>query len=270
MSQAESSAAAKSSGNIVLRAANEGWRESILVVLMVLAPVGLAVIVMAIGLSTRAAWQIAHGVSVELPTPANIRLYGLLSYAIGSWIAVALAWLWSKRREMRRDVFIFRRLTWSASIASVVGFVIAMFGIPILTHWLTHVTGGRSQAVRIDFHDLRSVAIVVFLFVITTPVSEEVLYRGLLVAWLRRASWRDSIILLVGSLIFGANHIISLGSFVWGVAMVGLGAILFALRLRHESLSPAWLAHALFNVQLILSYPLIAWLVPALRPGYFS
>ena len=97
-------------------------------------------------------------------------------------------------------------------------------------------------------------------------MSEEVLYRGLLVAWLRRVGWRDSIILIVGSLIFGANHIIPVG-FVWGIAMVGLGAILCALRLRYESLTPAWLAHTLFNAQLTLSYPLIGWLEPAFRPA---
>ena len=34
-----------------------------------------------------------------------------------------------------------------------------------------------------------------------------------------------------------------------------------------QALTPAWLAHALFNAQLTLSYPLIGWLVPAFRPG---
>jgi membrane protease YdiL (CAAX protease family) len=265
MSQAESSSAAvKSGGNVVLQAGavGDGWRESILVLLIVLAPFGLAVIVMAIGLAARSAWQIVHGVSVELPTPANIRLYGLLSYAVGSWIAVALAWLWLKRREMQHDVFIFRRLTWPALAASIVGFVIVMLGVPIVTHWLTHVTGGRSQEVRIDFHDARSVAMVIFLFVVTTPVTEEILYRGLLVAWLRRLGWRDFTILLFGSLIFATNHIIPVG-IVWGVAMVLLGVVLFVLRLRYESLSPAWLAHLLFNAQLVLSYPLITWLALA-------
>src|SRR5262245_34163985 len=172
----------------------------------------------------------------------------------------------SSLRGLSGGVFVVRRLTWPAVTAAFAGFVIAMYGVPIVTHWLSSVTGYRSQVVRIDVHDPQSVAILVFLFVVTAPVSEEVLYRGLLVAWLRRVGWRDSIILLVGSLIFGANHIIPVG-FVWGVAMVGLGAILFALRLRYESLTPAWLAHALFNAQLTLSYPLIDWLVPAFRPG---
>src|SRR5207237_9720271 len=100
-------------------------------------PSGVAVIGMPIGRAGRAAWQIVHGASVELPAPSSIRLYGLLSYAVGSWIAVALAWLWSKRRKIRRDVFIFRRLTWQALAASIVGFAVVTLGVPIVTHWLT-------------------------------------------------------------------------------------------------------------------------------------
>jgi membrane protease YdiL (CAAX protease family) len=153
-----------------------------------------------------------------------------------------------------------------ALAAGIVGFVIAMYGVPIVTHGLSYVTGGRGLDVGIDSHDTRSIAIFVFLFVVTTPVSEEILYRGLLVAWLRRVGWSDSAILLVGSLIFGANHFIPLG-FVWSAAMVALGAILYALRLRYDSLAPAWLAHVLFNAQPILLYPLIAWLAPAVLPG---
>ena len=270
MSQAKGSSGAsiKSIGNVGFQVATAtgSWREGVIVLVMVLAPIGLAAIFMAIGLSVIATWQIVHGTPVNLPTPANIQLYGFLSYAVASWIAVTIVWLWSSHRGLSGDVFVFRRLKWSALPASIVASVIAMYGVAIVTQWLSHVTGSPIHVVRIDVHDPQSVAILVFLFVVTAPVSEEILYRGLLVAWLRRVGWRDSIILIVGSLIFGANHIIPVG-FVWGIAMVGLGAILFALRLRYESLTPAWLAHALFNAQLTLSYPLIGWLVPAFRPG---
>ncbi|OKO80962.1 hypothetical protein AC630_14980 [Bradyrhizobium sp. AS23.2] len=227
--------------------------------MIVLSPIGLAMIVMAIGLAAQAAWQVGQGRAVQLPTPENIRLYGLLSYAASSWIAVALAWFWSRHRDMQQEVFIFRRLTWPTFLAAVAGSVIVMIGVPLLTHWLTLVTGGRSQDVRIDFNDARSVTIVVFLFVVTTPVCEEVLYRGVLVAWLRRLGWRDLTILGFGSFVFAANHILPLGV-VWSVAMVLLGITTYALRFRYESLSPGWLAHALFNAQLTLSYPLISWL----------
>jgi membrane protease YdiL (CAAX protease family) len=270
VSQADGSSATITSGeNIGFRvtaATGGGWRESMLVFVMVLAPVGLAVIVIATGVSAMAAWQMTRGMPVELPAAADIRLYGLLSYAVASWIAVAIVWFWSSRRGLSQDVFVFRRLTWSALTASILGFVVAMYGVPVVTHWLSYVTGGPSHELRIDFHDTQSVAIFVFLFVVTTPVSEEILYRGLLAAWLRRVGWRDPAILLVGSLIFAANHFIPLG-FVWSGAMVGLGAILFALRLRYDSLSPGWLTHILFNAQPIVSYPLIAWLAPVVLPG---
>ena len=244
-----------------------GRGESIVILALVLAPLGLAVIVMAIGVSILAAWQVVHGLPVELPTSTNIQLYGQLCYAVVSWIDVAVVWLWSSRRGYSREVFAFRALTGTAIAASIVGFVVAMYAVPIMTDALSHLTGGRSHGVRIDFHDTLSVTIFIFLFVVTTPVSEEILYRGLLVAGLRRMGCRDAVILVASSLIFGANHLILLG-FVWSACMIGLGAMLCGLRLRYDSLSPGWLAHVLFNAQPFLSYPLIAWLAPALLPGH--
>jgi hypothetical protein len=51
--------------------------------------------------------------------------------------------------------------------------------------------------------------------------------------------------------------------------MVLFGGILFAMRLRYDSLMPGWLTHFLFNAQPFLTYPLIAWLAPQLLPGGF-
>jgi membrane protease YdiL (CAAX protease family) len=172
------------------------------------------------------------GVPAKLPTAASTRLYGMLAYAVSCWIAVAAVWLWSSRQGLRSDVFAFERMSRSGLIASVATFIVAMYGVPAVTHWLTYLTGGRSQDVRINFHDAQSVLTYIFLFVITAPVCEEILYRGLLVAWLRRAGWKASTILMAGSLLFGANHYLPLGSLVWSGAMVGLGAILYALRWR--------------------------------------
>jgi membrane protease YdiL (CAAX protease family) len=204
MSQAGgSSATIEPNENIGLGAAPVagGWRESILVLVIVLAPVGLAAILIATSVFAIIGWEIARRSSVEIPTRANLQLYGLLAYVFVSWIDVAVVWFWSSHRGLRRDVFIFRRLTWPALAVSVVGFVIAMYGAPIMTHWLSHVTGGRGPEVRVNFHDPQSVAIYVLLFMVTAPVCEEVLYRGLLVAWLRRVGWGDSAIWLAGSLI---------------------------------------------------------------------
>jgi membrane protease YdiL (CAAX protease family) len=267
MSQASGSTTTiKSSENIALQVAPGGWREGVLVLVMVLAPVGLAVILIATGVVAIAAWQVVRGAPVVIPTSANLRLYGLLAYVLASWVAVAAVWFWSSHRGLRHDVFIFRRLTWPALAASAVGLLIALYGAPVMTNWLSQATGGRGPEVRINFQDTQSVAIYVLLFVVTAPLCEEILYRGLLVSWLRRVGWRDPAIWLVGSLIFGANHVIPLG-LVWSAVMVVFGAMLFAIRLRYDSLSPAWLVHVLFNAQPFLIYPLTAWLAPGLLPG---
>jgi membrane protease YdiL (CAAX protease family) len=247
-----------------------GWREGILVLVMVLAPVGLAIVLTATGVLAIAAWQIVRGLPVEMPARANLQLLGMLSYVVGSWVDVTAVWLWSSHRGMRRDVFQFRAPTWPTAASSLIGFVIAMYGAPFVTHRLSDAAGGGGpEGTRIDFHAAHAAAIYVLLFVITAPLCEEILYRGLLVAWLRRVGWGDSAIWLLGSLIFGANHFIPLG-LVWSVVMVGLGAILFVVRLRFGSLTPACLIHLLFNAQPILILPLISRFAPILHPGFFS
>jgi len=77
----------------------------------------------------------------------------------------------------------------------------------------------------------------------------------------RRAGWRVPAIWLMGSLIFGAYHLLFTG-FVWSAAMVPFGAMLFGLRFWRGSLTPGWLAHFLFNAQLMM-YPPISWFAPA-------
>ena len=239
--------------------------EGVLVLAMVLAPVGLAFVLVATFVLIVAAWQAAHGMPFTLPTRADLQSFGLLSYVAVSWADVVVVWLWSSRRGLRGEVFAFRGLTLPALTAAIAGFVIAMYGAPPVTQWLSHVSGGQGPS-AIDFHDARSIAIYVLLFMVTAPVCEEILYRGLLVGWLRRVGWRDPTIWLVGSLIFGLNHAIPLG-LVWATVMVMFGAILFALRLRTDSLTPAWLTHFLFNAQPLVIYPLLAWLAPGWLPG---
>ncbi|MEN3350694.1 MAG: protease family protein [Bradyrhizobium sp.] len=246
-----------------------GWREGVVVLAVVLAPVGLAIVLSTSGVLGYAGWTLAHGDLPNWPTWRTLQPVGMLAYVVSGWLAVAAAWRWSQRRGLRREVFLFRRLTWPATVASLAGFVIALYGAPAATHWLSHVTGGAGPGGRIDFHNPYVTAIYLMLFVITAPLCEEILYRGLLVAWLRRIGWHDSAIWLVGSLIFGANHIIPI-SLVWRMVMTGFGAMLFGLRLRYDSITPAWLTHVLFNAQPFLILPLIGRFAPALHPGYIS
>jgi hypothetical protein len=95
-----------------------------------------------------------------------------------------------------------------------------------------------------------------------------ILYCGLLVAWLRRVGWKDSVICLVGSLIFGANHFILL-AFVFGSHGRFRRHIVRDTPAVRLPLT-ACLVHFLFNAQPFLIMPLITWLAPAFLPGNLS
>ncbi|MBV8849486.1 MAG: CPBP family intramembrane metalloprotease, partial [Methylobacteriaceae bacterium] len=250
-----SSEALKSNGNIGFpRGGVSGeWRETVVVLLMVLAPVPLTAIVLAAWISFLSVLRLIRGVPVEMPTPASIQQYGIVLYSVISWIDVAVVWGWSLRRGFLPDVFVFRRLTWLALTASIAAFVIAAYGAPLITHWLSQATSSRGPQIRLN--NMPSFATYILCFVVTSPVCEEILYRGLLVAWLRRIGWRDAAILLLGSIIFGANHLIPFG-LAWSGAMVVFGAMLFAMRLWQGSLVPGWLVHLLFNARFLI-YPLL-------------
>jgi membrane protease YdiL (CAAX protease family) len=237
------------------------WRESVLVFVMVLLPVPLASIFFAVGVSVTVGWHWLYSQPFHISAKASM-ISALSLYAVISWIDVALVWRSSSRRGFSRDVFIFRRPTWPDVATGLAGFAIAMYGVPLLTRWLSHVTSGHGPVLPLD--DAASLAVYILCIGVTAAICEDVLYRGLLVAWFSRVGWRTPVIWLVGSLLFGASHLLFTG-FVWSAAMVLFGAMLFGLRLWRHSLTPGLLAHFLFNAQLVI-HPLISWLAPALRP----
>src|ERR1700712_3807252 len=102
MSEADgSSATIKSNAGVGVQVAG-GWREGVVVLAIILAPVALAVILTAAGILALAGWQIVRGLPFEMLAHANIQFFGQASYIAASWIAVAAAWLWSSRRGLRR------------------------------------------------------------------------------------------------------------------------------------------------------------------------
>lgn len=235
-----------------------GWRDSVLVVVTVLLPVLLASILFAAGVFAMIGWHRLQHQPFQISAKASM-ISVLCLYAVISWIAVAMAWRWSSRRGFSRDIFLFRRPNWLDVAAGLAGFTAAMVGVPLLTRGLAQLTGGHGPALPLD--DAASLAAYFLCVAVTAPICEEILYRGLLVAWFSRAGWGTPAIWLAGSLLFGASHLLFTG-LVWSVAMVLFGAMLFGLRLWRRSLTPGWLAHFLFNAQLAM-HPLIAWLAPA-------
>jgi membrane protease YdiL (CAAX protease family) len=241
------------------------WRDSLYVLLMVVAPVTLIapIFFIAIGITVR--WQRMHGQPVSLPSYNTLGDIALLLYTALTILDLLIVWRWSSRRGFARDVFQFRRLSMWDAVIAVAGFVIAMYGAPVVNAFLSQTTHVRSIGYGSNLHHLLPLAAYVLGTVVVPPIGEEILYRGLLVAWFRRLGWPVPVIWLAGSLLFGASHWMRYG-LAWSLTMVCFGALLYGIRFWRGSLTPAWLMHTLFNLRGTVIIPLIARMVPALVP----
>ena len=97
----------------------------------------------------------------------------------------------------------------------------------------------------------KQLPLALLLVVLMAPLSEELLFRGLLLDWLRQKMnvWAAAIILSVIFSLLHANPF-SLGAVGWlafaGRFLLGMGAS--ALTIRYHSLRPAFAMHATWNI----------------------
>jgi membrane protease YdiL (CAAX protease family) len=118
-------------------------------------------------------------------------------------------------------------------------FVIARLGVPL----------GKSPNFLLPA-DRRGLWILLLSIVVVAPVAEELMFRGLLLDWLREHLPAGAAI-WVGSLVFAALHGISFhsGAGTWLAfadrTLLGVGASVFTL--RTGSLRPGIVLHAITN-----------------------
>ncbi len=231
------------------------WTGSAIVVALLAMPVVLTSLAIRLVISVIIWRQISKGLPVALPHRATMIEMAFGFYSVINWIAVFAAWRWSARRGFAREVFAFRRLTWVDAAIAAGGFFAAFYGAPLVTHWAGSLIGGGVPNRSLNMHHAPLMALSVFSLLVTAPIAEEVLFRGLLIAWLRRLGWPIWIIWLVGSLAFASIHLRLYGP-VWTTTMVFFGAMILAIRLWRNSLTPGWLIHLLFNARYSVIVPL--------------
>ena len=229
----------------------------LLVLPLVLTPLWVALAILA-----TLCWQGVHGARPVAPDAGTLTLMALGGYAVAVWISIGLAWRWSARLGHPGEVFAFRRPTVLDVTIVLVGFLAAWYAAPVIHHWAQSLVGVRPG--RGSFAPPAwTTALVVISTIVTAPLGEEVLFRGLLVFWLRRLGWPSIVIWLVGSLVFAAIHLPTAGP-AWSITIFCFGGMLLAIRLWRGSLTPCWLIHLLFNLRTI---PTIAVLLVGLLPG---
>lgn len=142
-----------------------------------------------------------------------------------------------------------------SNVPTVLGlYFITFFPLAAVTIlWQLALFGGtgsapESQAVvqlfekSVREHDTLSLAILVVLGVLVAPITEELLFRGLILGWLR-VRWGTWMGAAISSVLFAAVH----GSLGALVPLLALGMLLAYIAIRTGSIYCAMLYHAVFN-----------------------
>jgi membrane protease YdiL (CAAX protease family) len=122
-------------------------------------------------------------------------------------------------------------------------------GLAAILQWLgISITGTLDRGV--DAADLRHFPLALLLIALIGPAAEELMFRGLLLDWLRQKvpAWPAMVLI---SLLFAAVHSHSFGNGIAGVLalfdrfLIGMAASYLAL--HYQSLRPAFVLHATNN-----------------------
>jgi uncharacterized protein len=155
------------------------------------------------------------------------------------------------------SVFQFKRLSWHSLALCAAGGAIGGILLASILSLLSDATGVRLHDVNeelIGVNDLPPVGLAIFAIIAagTTPLAEELIFRGLLFQWLR--GWIGPFGgAIVSAALFGALHYPS-GQAVWA------GLVGFALALLYHRFGSLWASIAAHAGNNALAIVLVLWL----------
>lgn len=156
-----------------------------------------------------------------------------------------------------------RLLSWSAAGLIAAFVVVATVGIVTfqLADWFGWVDTAEEVAQRTNFGKLLPNTLLgAAALMIPVAASEELLFRGLLLPYLRRVTGRWWTAIVISSLVFGALH------FTQGllalIPIACLGVLLAVVFILTRSLWPVVIVHFAFNM---IQFSLIRWALPKLQ-----
>jgi membrane protease YdiL (CAAX protease family) len=188
---------------------------------------------------------IAHSVLTGTAREA----YGLpsayLAYGLASLVAVGAAYALLSSGE-RAAVFRFTRPT-ATEIAWVLGGFVVGLGAYQLTAAINAALGYELQGLSYTLSSPTTVAVIVVGSVILAPLTEEILYRGLILGSLLSRGVGTVTAVVLMTLLFALIHLPNFG--VAGTVFVSVwGLVPAILRLRFDSLTAPVLMHGLNNL----------------------
>lgn len=146
----------------------------------------------------------------------------------------------------RSAVFVFRRSSFQETAAAIVAFAVGL-GVYHLTARLNALLGYELQGLSYSIADPAAAAAIVLGAVVLAPVTEEILYQGLVLEAFTDRGFGPAAATLPMIGLFALIHLPNFG--VAGTIFTAAWGVLPALlRLRFDNLSGAILMHALNNL----------------------
>ena len=171
--------------------------------------------------------------------PTGYLFYGVVNLAVVGLLYTLLT------PTGRSAVFRFRWPSVTEAAAAIVAFVLGL-GVYQATAQLNALLGYELQGLSYSLRDPTAVAVVVVGAVVLAPITEEILYRGLVLEALTERGFGPVVATVLMTLLFAVIHLPNFG--VAGTVFIAVWGFLPAiLRLRYENLTGAVLMHMLNN-----------------------
>jgi membrane protease YdiL (CAAX protease family) len=182
-------------------------------------------------------------------------MIGWLVYSAACWIDVSLLWVWARRRRLSAEIFAFHRLQGADYLAAFGGLALVAFLYqPIM--WLTGLFGFSMQGMRFDLYDPLILSSLIIWAIVTAPICEEILFRGLAVQALQSRGFARGTTWLISTAAFAAIHLPYYG--VSGMIYIFVWAgVVTSIRLWRNSLTPGLVLHVANNIIAFLLIPLL-------------
>lgn len=190
------------------------------------------------------AFFIIHSVVTGTPSgayglPAAYLIYGLANVVTVGGVYVVLS------DDERASVFRFTYPSLNELGWTVAGFIVGL-GVYQVTSWVSALFGYELQGLSYSLTTPSTIAIIVIGAVIIAPITEEILYRGLILGTLLARGFGVVSAVVLMTVLFAVIHLPTFG--VAGTLFISVWGIIPAvLRLRFDNLSGATFMHMLNN-----------------------
>lgn len=186
-----------------------------------------------------------HGLLTATPASGYAMTTGYLCYGLVNLLVVGVLYLLLSP-ERRAEVFVLERPSRGELLAALLAFV-AGLGVYQATAHLNAFLGYQLRGLSYSLQDPTSVLVVLVGAVVLAPLTEEILYRGLVLGAFTSRGIGPAPAAVLMTALFALVHLPNFG--VAGTVFISVWGFLPALlRLRYHNLSGALLMHVLNNL----------------------